>query len=163
MKAKNLWIMCGPSGSGKSYFAKNNLMNGDNWCYISRDQIRYTTITKDDNYFSKEKLVYELFAGCIIDALQDPTYTDVIADATHLNWASRRKLLNAIHLLNGEYSHIHIIPVWVNTSLAVAIERNNARTGLEHVPDIEIEKMYKRRRHPRFDEFKYTAIMEVNE
>ena len=70
---------------------------------------------------------------------------------------------SAIHLLDGNYSHIHIIPVWINTSLAVAIERNNTRTGLEHVPDVEIEKMYKRRRHPRFDEFKYTAIMEVNE
>ena len=162
MKVKNLWIMCGPSGSGKSYFAKNNLVNGDNWCYISRDQIRYSTITENDKYFSKEKLVFDLFADSVIDALRDPTYTDVIADATHLNWASRRKLLNSTHLLNNEYPFIHIIPVWVNTNIDTSLKRNENRTGKEHVPEEEIRKMYARRRHPRYDEFKYTAIMEVN-
>ena len=52
MSNTNLWIMVGIPGSGKSYFAKNILMTDDSWQYISRDEVRFSIIKDDEEYFS---------------------------------------------------------------------------------------------------------------
>ena len=48
----------------------------------------------EDSYFSKEKEVFKEFCKQIDIALQ--SYDNVIADATHLNFASRNKTLRNI-------------------------------------------------------------------
>lgn len=160
MSVKNLWIMCGASGSGKSYFATHNLKTDEHVCYISRDAIRYFLISDNDQYFSKENIVFSQFTKAIREALDNDNYTDVIADATHLNWGSRRKLLNALGL-NIKPDNINIIPVWVTCDMNIILERNDQREGRARVPGEEIIKMIGRMRHPRSDPYKYTAIMEV--
>ena len=160
MSVKNLWIMCGASGSGKSYFAKTRLITGEHVCYVSRDEVRYSLITENDKYFSKENQVFAQFTNKIREALDNEKYTDIIADATHLNWNSRRKLLNALGL-NNKHDNINIIPVWVTCDMNTILERNDQREGRARVPGEEIIKMIGRMRHPRSDPYKYTAIMEV--
>ena len=51
--------MVGPPAAGKSYFAKNHLVKDDTWAYVSRDEIRFSIITEEDKYFSKEKEVFK--------------------------------------------------------------------------------------------------------
>ena len=52
---KHLYLMMGVAGSGKSTYAKNILKDGD--IYISRDEIRYSLLTEEDDYFAKENEV----------------------------------------------------------------------------------------------------------
>ena len=56
---KELVLMMGVPGSGKSTYAHNIIKTGD--IYISRDEIRYSMLAEDDDYFAKEnvKLVVE--------------------------------------------------------------------------------------------------------
>lgn len=159
-----LYILCGAPGSGKSYFAKNHLMkNDENLYYVSRDEVRYSMITNEDEYFSKENKVFQMFINKIKYYLDSKTFacSGVIADATHLNWASRRKLLNALGILDGTYSNIDIIVVYVRPNLNTVLARNNSRTGRAKVPEDVVRRMYNSQTSPWEDPFKYTAVMEV--
>lgn len=62
-----LVLMCGAPGSGKTTIAKKILCNKD--IYISRDEIRYSIITDQDEYFSKEKEVFNEYIRQIDEAL----------------------------------------------------------------------------------------------
>ena len=159
-----LYIMCGAPGSGKTYFAKNHLMkNDENLYYVSRDEVRYSIITDEDEYFSKENEVFQMFINKIKYYLNSKTFacSGVIADATHLNWPSRRKLLNALGILNGAYPNLEIIPVVVRPDLDVVLERNNQREGRARVPKDTVIHMRNSQISPWKDPFKYTAVMEV--
>lgn len=159
---KTLWIMCGVPGSGKSWFAKHTLINNDSWKYVSRDDIRFSIVREDEDYFSHENEVFWEFTKEIISGLLYQNYTNVVADATHLNWSSRRKLLRAIErevYLPG----INIIVVVMQTPLALARKRNNYRRGGRAcVPENVIRKMYRDFTDPNEDHFHYTAIMRVD-
>lgn len=155
-KKTNLWIMCGVPGSGKSYFAKNSLMIDDGWCYISRDDIRFSLVKEDEEYFSKENQVFDIFCQNIVEACNNSHYHNVIADATHLNESSRLKLLNNINLNN-----VDIFCVNMNTPKDICILRNANRTGRRKVPKDVIERMWISRTHPKKDNFKYMGILEV--
>lgn len=160
-----MYIMVGVPGSGKSYYAKNVIMkNSEAPLYISRDEIRFSMLRKGDNYFSKEKKVYAEFINRIKNAFDDEDnyISDVIVDATHLNWTSRRKLLAALGMLSGEYSWVDVIPVVMNTNINECMRRNAKRFDRERVPDEEVLKMEKSKTHPNNDPFKYADIIEVN-
>lgn len=152
----NLWIMCGVPGSGKSYFAKNTLMVDDSWCYVSRDEVRFSMVKEDEPYFSKEKQVFNKFCKEIIYACGCDEFHNVIADATHLNTASRMKLINRLSL-----DDVNVFCVNMNTPESICISRNKNRTGREKVPEDVIHKMYVSRTHPKNDDFNYTGILEV--
>lgn len=158
MKQKNLWILCGAPGSGKSYFAKNILMTDNTWVYVSRDEVRYGMLKDSDKYFSKEKEVYDYFVKRIDNALHNDNISNVIADATHLHEPSRMKLLGRLRL-----EGINVIPIWFNTSYKTCLERNAKREGRAKVPEEVIRDMYNHSKHPKYDHVKYTAIMEVDE
>lgn len=153
-----LYLMCGIPGSGKSTFIMNHIEE-DSQVWISRDAIRYELVKPDEPYFSKETLVFNTFVDMICKALDDDY--EVFADATHLNPASRRKLLNRIpkHL----YDELAII--WVKVDPSVAVAQNEKRKGTRaYVPPKEIKKMHYSFSVPTFDEgFDEIIIVEQNE
>lgn len=156
-----LIIMMGISGSGKSTFAKG-VMNFANDIYISRDDIRFELLKDKDDYFSHESEVWNLFIKRIIEGLQQNK--KVWADATHINKASRGKLLNAIY---NKIIPDSVSIIFMDTDVKVALERNSRRVGRAHVPDDVIYSMWRRLQLPRYNEFskwKYENIWikEVN-
>ena len=156
--AKTLWLMCGVPGVGKSWFAKNILMR-PGWIYISRDEIRFSIVKNEEEYFSHEKEVFRKFAERIAAALIWDT-DDVVADATHLNWGSRRKLMGALKQY-AFMENVQIIPVVVTASLKTILARNQLRNGRERVPEDVIKRMLGHMNDPKNDPYKYTAIMRV--
>ena len=52
--AKQLFIMIGAPGSGKSTWVKKQLRN-DIDAYVSRDEIRFSMLQEGDAYFKYEK------------------------------------------------------------------------------------------------------------
>lgn len=158
---KTLYIMCGVPGSGKTHYAKNHLVPHAHYSYVSRDEIRFELVGETEDYFSKEKEVYRLFVAEIIRNLKNPLNDCVVADATHINWASRKKLINAISKEISLDNQLNIIPVMVRTNLALCLERNNQRKGRAVVPNDVVEKMYNRFTNPSLDPFDYDGIMYV--
>jgi len=154
MRKRTLWILCGCPASGKSYWAKNHI--NDHTVLISRDEIRFSLLKEGDNYFKHEKEVYKKFVKHIQKALDNGN--DVIADATHLDWTSRRKLINSLNL-----EEVKVKPVWFKTSLKTCLARNREREGLSRVPISVIAGMYERREHPFKDPYNYAAIHNVYE
>lgn len=128
-----LFIMMGAPGSGKTTWCNNNVPK--NAVYISRDEIRFNIIKDKDSYFSKEKIVYNIFTNKINEALE--SRLDVYADQTSLNAGSRKKLINA---LNKKPDEINII--YIEKPLDTILEYNSKRTGRKLVPNNAIIKMY---------------------
>lgn len=157
---KTLWIMCGAPGSGKTWTAKNILMKGLGWRYISRDEIRYSIIRDDEEYFSHEDEVFNVFVKKIKTALNEEGIFNVIADATHLNWSSRRKLLTALG--QDKKKTCDIIPVVLQTSIERTIEQNEKREGRACVPRSVLRRMSLSMTDPKDDGFEYAAIMYLN-
>lgn len=123
----NLYIMVGISGSGKSTYAKEHFQNAT---YISRDKFRYKYLKAEDNYFKYEGQVFRDYTTAIADALN--AGQDVVADATHLNKPSRRKLLNAV--LPKLNHRPFVTAVVMGTPFYMAQEQNNLRGGIKKVP-----------------------------
>lgn len=155
-----LFMMVGAPGSGKSYFAREKLHRLiENSDYISRDDIRFSLLKEGEPYFAHERATYNIFIERITDALK--IYHNAIADAVHINWPSRRKLINNINKYL-DVNYIDIIPVIVTCSRETALERNSKRKGLANVPDNVITTAFDQMTDPASDPFKYSAIMRVN-
>lgn len=155
MKQKNLVILSGIPGSGKSTWLRTHLKEGDT--YVSRDEVRFSIINDDEDYFAHETEVFDKFVADIEENLNKGLR--VFADATHINWASRRKLLERIH--NKEDVDIDVY--YFKVPLETCIKRNAQRTGRALVPDSVVRRMNSQFRHPRTDPFKYRLIVEVDE
>lgn len=140
----NLFIMMGAPGAGKSTFIKN--LKGESGIPISRDKIRFSMVKENEPYFSKEKEVYKEFVRLINEHLSKNC--DVVADATHLNAASRNKLINCITAPNV---NIHV--VWIKTTLETCLKQNELRKGTRaYVPPSVITKMHQSIERPQFEE-----------
>ena len=149
MKQKNLWILSGTPGSGKSTWVEQHLKPNEIW--VSRDAVRFAMLNDEDEYFDKENEVFKTF----VQQIQEAIYADkdVYADATHLNWKSRRKLLNALDLKDFSVGAIVF-----RTPLYVCIERNNLREGRSKVPMDRVRTMYYSMTDPATDPFKYSEV-----
>ena len=132
----NLILMMGVPGSGKSTLAKK-LFSKEQDIYVSRDEIRQSIVSPEAEYFSKEKEVFAEFVRQVQAGIDNKEKRFVVADATHLNPASRLKLLDR---LNRDLIDTHII--FMKVPLKVAIKRNAKRTGRECVPENTIKSMY---------------------
>lgn len=153
MNKGRLFIMCGIPGSGKTYFCKNKVKGKH--IYVSRDEIRFALLNEDDDYFSKEKEVWKYFVAKIEAGLEKGE--DVYADATHLNPASRAKLMNCFVDV-GEINAIYFdIPIEV-------IKKQNAqRSGRAYVPEEQINSMAKNYQIPEYKEgFKHIWCVSRN-
>ncbi len=140
----NLYILSGCPGSGKSTWVKNHI-NPYFDKYVSRDDIRFSLVKEGEEYFSKEKEVFKLFVHQINQYLLEEK--NVFADATHLNRASRNKLLRNI------CGNPHINVIWMKTSLEECLKRNENRKGTRsYVPREVIKNMYFNLERPSFEE-----------
>lgn len=138
-----LYIMCGPSGVGKTTWAHNFMNENFDMRYVSRDEVRYSMIKDDEEYFSHEKEVFKKFVAIITEALIDGF--DVIADATHLNEFSRRKLTQAIDMRFTDYEIIYVV---VSLGYDECAKRNASREGRARVPETALKNMYRDFRFP---------------
>lgn len=157
-----LYIMCGPSGCGKTTWAYNFIHENDplynNIRDVSRDEIRFSILKDEEDYFSHEKEVFKKFVGTIRQTLIDGF--DVIADATHLNEFSRRKLTQAIDMHYTDYKIIYVV---FNVSADTCVARNANREGRANVPENVIRNMCRDFRVPTKDEDERVIdIIEVN-
>ena len=142
-----------------------NLLNPYSFYYIYKTEVGKNYINNlinvilknDEEYFSHETEVYDCFVKKIQSIIWTIEQGNIIADATHLNKASRMKLLNRLDL-NG----VNVIPVYFNTPEHICQERNKQREGRACVPANVIHKMYLSRSHPSSDGYKYTGILEVS-
>lgn len=157
MNKTNIWLLSGPPGSGKSYFAKNILKTDDTWAYISRDEIRFAMVSEDEDYFSKEKQVFKEFYNRILAACQSSNIYNIIIDATHLNVNSRMKILNKLPIKD-----LNIFCVYFDTSKEVCLQRNAMRSGRACVPTKVLCDMYDSRTYPDQDPIKYTGILSIS-
>lgn len=132
---KHLYLMMGVSGSGKSTYVKNILKDGD--IYISRDEIRYSLLAEEDDYFAKENEVIKTFIDNIDKSLINEEYCgDVYADATHLSPKSRAQILNK--LKNKDKVSV----IYLDIPLNLILERNAQRKGRALVPENVVRRMY---------------------
>ena len=154
-----LYILCGISGSGKSFWANYFMHTHNDVRYVSRDEIRFSLLKDDEDYFSHEKDVFSKFANTITQTLVDGF--DCIADATHLNEVSRRKLTAYIDKFFTDYEIIYIV---FRTPLKTCLMRNAEREGRAIVPSHIIRNMFNRLHEPTFVEDKRAVeIIKVGE
>jgi len=146
---KKLIVMCGIPGSGKSTWIKNKMCSQNGVAVVSRDAVRFSMISSEDEYFSKEKQVFAEFIRLIKSHLEGDEVETVIADATHISAASRKKLLAS---LGSSLKGVSVEAVVLNVSLATALERNSHREGLANVPETAIRNMYNGFRAPALTE-----------
>ena len=151
----NLYILCGIPGCGKSTWVQKKMSENalsnigtQKWAYISRDEVRFSMIKAEDDYFSKEKQVFQEFVNRICDYLGDTWTENVIADATHLNEISRDKLINTIRR-KCPHEPLNITMVYFDVPLEVCKFRNNKRSGRALVPEHVLEKMYAQLEFPK--------------
>lgn len=145
---KKLYLMAGAPGSGKSYWIHNHLdsFHGTT-IVVSRDEIRFSLLKDEDEYFSKENEVYANFVDFIKNGIAN--YDNTIADATHLNPASRGKLLRA---LGESLKDVEINIIIMDTPLVVCLNQNEFREGRSRVPRSVIRRMFYSFEKPIFEE-----------
>jgi predicted kinase len=145
---KKLILMVGVPGSGKSYWLNSHKDNfKSSYIVISRDDIRFSMLKEGEDYFSHEKEVFKEYVRQIKEALNN--YDEVYADATHLNEASRSKLLRA---LGNDLKSIKVQAVVIQKTLQQCLIQNEQRTGLKYVPRNQIRRMYSSFTIPTFEE-----------
>lgn len=140
--------MVGAPGSGKSTWAKKHLIN-EHTKYISRDEVRFSLLGPDDDYFSKEKEVWKVFMDLVQHAVNEEG-VDVVIDASHLDKWSRRKLTNALDdALTRPWEIYYVV---MDTPYEECCHRNDNRTGRANVPHEIIAEMFKKCTTPRMSE-----------
>lgn len=144
--------MCGPAGTGKTTFICNEILSDDERCchHSSRDNIRFSLVKEDENYFAREDEVFDTFCEDIQRCLDSAAYDVVYADATHLTSKARVKTLDRLNLEN-----VDIIPIYFDIPLEETLRRNAERTGRRFVPETVIKNMYQSYKFPMFKENKY--------
>ena len=146
-----LIMFCGIPGSGKSTEARRmarsltarNLMVE----YISRDELRFSMISNESEYFSKEKEVFSKFVEKMNNSLNKNDCT--IIDATHISKASRAKILRRIE----NPANVRLLVLYLTTPIDVCMRQNDLRTGRERVPHEVIERMAEQFEEPTEKEF----------
>lgn len=148
MKQKRVFLTVGIPASGKSTFIRKQIKENGG-AYISRDEVRFSIITDEDDYFGKENLVFDTFVQKVQNAIDDENGPeDVYVDATHISWGSRRKILN--HLSFGNVKEI--IWLYFRVPVKTALARNASRTGRSLVPETAILSMAENITKPKANE-----------
>lgn len=140
----DLYLMCGVPGAGKSTFLKNHIKE-NNTKVISRDKIRFSIVKPNEEYFSHEGEVLEIFWKQINEALA--AGKDTFVDQTSLTPGARKWLLQHVE----GYKHANLI--WIDENLETCLKRNEMRRGTRaYVPRDVIRRMYNQFIEPSLDE-----------
>lgn len=140
----DLYLMCGVPGAGKSTFLKNHIKE-ENSIIISRDIIRFSIVKPDEDYFSHEDEVLDIFWEQINKALAEGKNTFV--DQTSLTPRARKWLLQHVE----GYKHANLI--WIDENLETCLKRNELRRGTRaYVPRSVIRRMFSQFIEPSLDE-----------
>lgn len=142
---KNLYMMCGIPGSGKSTYVATNFPDAT---VISRHAIRFALLKEGDDYFAYEDAVLQIFYTEIQNAIDSDKENDIIIDATHLTPKARATCLKELKNLDK----VNLVALSIEVPLAIALYRNNKRTGRARVPDTVIRNMYKSYKVPTVEE-----------
>ena len=142
----------GCPASGKTSYAHNvekacEAFGNLTYRHISRDAIRFSLVGENEDYFSKEKEVFETFVSEVQKAIDDKINVIVI-DATHVSEGSRKKILSRLHHI---YNY-ELEAVVFDVSIETLKERNQMREGRARVPDSAIENMYYNFSEPTIEE-----------
>lgn len=149
-----LYISCGVPGSGKSTFLKTH--KNPNEEIISRDDIRFSLLKEGEDYFSHEKEVFDIFVSKITQLIN--AGTNVYADATHLNSASRSKLTDA--LLDAGCQPADVQAILFDVPIDICLKRNENRKGTKtYVPRGVIRRMFNSLSYP----IEFSHVWIVNE
>lgn len=147
---KNLYIMVGIAGAGKSTWVKDNVDKLEGTVnVVSRDKIRFEMLDNGDDYFKKENEVWIEFIDQIISSSKK--YDNTIVDATHITKGSRKKLLKTL----GRYIDLYKInkkAVVILNDVDIAIKNNHQREGRALVPDNVIKEMSEHFEFPKKEE-----------
>ena len=136
---KVLYIAVGAPNSGKTTFINDRIDALGEGVHVSRDEIRFSLMDSDEDYFKHEGETFLTFCEQIQEALDNPRGSDhVYADATHLNKRSRHKLLKKLHLQNVE----KIVILYFKVPYEILEERNANRVGKTKIPFSALENMY---------------------
>ena len=136
MKRKKVWILSGPPGSGKTSWAKKRIKEYGG-VHCSRDEIRFSLLEDDEDYFAHENEVIALWLEKVTNAINDPEVENIYVDATHLTEKSRARVLD--ELPKGDY---FVITVFFDVPLEICIKRNENRSGRAFVPCSVIRRMH---------------------
>ena len=142
MTLKLIKLLVGCPASGKTSYAHKveeacKVLGNLTYRHISRDAIRFSLVKENEDYFSKEKEVFETFVSEVQKAIDDEINVIVI-DATHISENSRKKILNCLkHTSNYELE-----AVVFDVPLEICIKRNENRSGRAFVPCSVIRRMH---------------------
>jgi predicted kinase len=147
---REIILMVGIQGSGKSTWARKYVEEHENSIWISRDVIR-KEIIGDGEYFSKEKEVWKAFCNIIEEAIENKK-DHIVIDATHISIASRRKVLyEVVNIIN--VSNYNLKVMVMDTPLMTCLHRNEEREGFEYVPKSVIKRFSTQLEIPTEEEF----------
>lgn len=157
MKTK-LWILCGPPASGKSTWVKENMGEYDIW--ISRDKVRFSMVDEKEDYFSREKEVFNEFIRQIAEAINSNKYDNIYVDATHINENARNKVLNRLPV-----DKVSLNSICFECSEKELIRRNAERPGRACVPETAILNMLNNyeKTDPIREKYKYDMVKYIIE
>ena len=166
-----LFLLCGPSGVGKSTWLKNTFL--ENWdksksVIVSRDEIRFYELRKDnldrEHYFDKEPIVFNTFLATIASELLYGN--DVYADATHLTPAARNKVIKGVEKIckrkNPDFDFYVIAFDFSHRDMEKhCLYNNSLRAGLARVPEEAIKNQCRIYKKPTTDEYKIVYVKEM--
>ncbi len=155
MKRKKVYLLSGPPASGKSTWVRSHMTPGSEW--ISRDNVRFSIVSEDEDYFSHEDEVFDTFIAYINQTLENPDIHTIYIDATHLNRRSRNKTLNRVRKQNIAELNC----VCFTTSKELCQARNSLRSGRARVPSTAIDNMFNSYAFPTENEG-FTHVYAVN-
>lgn len=139
---RELHILCGIPGSGKSTWCKaeQTAIAADNMqsARISRDVVRFAWLDANpgSNYFEHEDDVFAEFCREIEDCLKIG-FDHVFADATHISYGSRAKVLRNL-LIDPDTKIVFDV---FTTPFEICTYRNGQREGRECVPMSAMKSM----------------------
>lgn len=159
-KQKNLFLMCGAPGSGKSTWVRNQVaaIGTERCIHISRDVIRFALVPEGEEYFAREKDVFKEFIRQINQAIHNIGTENIFVDATHLNEKSRNKVLDCLDL-----DGVRLVAISFNLPLDICLHQNHNRYGTRSfVPQDAMQKMHAAYIAPTLDEkHKYAQIIHI--
>ena len=139
---KELFVLSGLPGCGKSTWAKEFCKIHQNVFIVSSDQIRYE-IGGAYQYFKEENRVWELFLSRPIKLAEDNKEINVILDSTCLKNELRLKYLNMLNLYFDKNTLVYF-----DIPYNLCCERNKKHIPGKIVRSEVMESMYNTMERP---------------